>query len=67
MSKPEVIGRPHKIAVRISWTDASGEKHSKGFEVYGILPRLAEGAVLEALTDLSDIADPGNPVSGEES
>lgn len=52
MPKPEVIGRPHKISVRISWTNAEGTKHSKAFEVYGLHPEIAEKAVRKTLTDL---------------
>ena len=53
MSKPEVIGKPGKISIRITGKGKGGEKESVGFEVYGVSLKLAEEQVRVVLTNIA--------------
>ncbi|MCJ2530720.1 MAG: hypothetical protein LN413_00160 [Candidatus Thermoplasmatota archaeon] len=53
MPKPEVIGTPVKINVRISGRGENGSKESVGFEVYGVSLKRAETQVRAVLSNLA--------------
>ena len=59
MPKPEVIGKPGKISVRISWKTPRGAKESMAFEVYGLDPKIAEAGVRKTLIDLAKTSPAG--------